>query len=142
MAAYATAHGERIRQELLAAGVTPAGLLKFSIRYLPKVVKPDEHIKAVAYGRYSMGDGPNVWKWEQGVLAATDQRVLFVDRKPGFLHADAVEYDEVSGTEALKAWPFASVTLMTKIGPFNLRYVKIPHADKFVSYVESRRGAP
>lgn len=139
MAAFAQAHGQRIKRELKEAGVTKPGLLKFSNRYLPDVIKEDEHIKAVAYGRYRIGEGSKVWKWEAGTLVATDQRVLFVDRKPGFLRADKVPYDGVSGVESLTAWPFSSVTVMTRIGTFSLIYVRMDQADRFVRYVESRR---
>ncbi|MBX6333781.1 PH domain-containing protein [Candidatus Saccharibacteria bacterium] len=139
MAAYTQAHGQRIKRELKEAGATGAGLLKFSNRYLPNVIKEDEHIEAVAYGRYPIGEGSKVWRWEAGTLVATDQRVLFVDRKPGFLRADKVPYEGVSGVESLKAWPFSSITLLTRIGTFTLRYVRMSQADRFVGYVESRR---
>jgi len=50
-----------------------------------------------------------------------------------------VPYDGVSGVESLKAWPFSSITLMTRIGTFNLRYVRMNQADRFVGYVERQR---
>lgn len=138
MAAYTDTHGKRIKQELQSAGVTALGLLKFSNRYLPKIIGNDEHIQAVAYGRYRVGEGTKQWGWEEGSLVATDARVLFVDRKPGFLRADDIPYSAVSGVHTLTAWPFSAVTLLSKVGTFSLRYVKMGNAAKFADYVESR----
>jgi hypothetical protein len=141
MAAYATTHGERIKQELQAAGVKGIGLLRFSIRYLPNLISKNEHIQAVAYGRYRVGEGSKAWNWEEGTLVATNVRVIFVDRKPGFLHTDSTTYDGVSAAQVLTAWPFSEVTLRSRVGTFSLRYVKIALAERFVGYVEQRRIA-
>lgn len=115
-------------------------MLKLANRYLPKIIGEDEHIHAVAYGRYSEeANNGTAWNWEEGTMVATDARVIFVDRKPGFLRADNIPYEMVAGVQTLKAWPFSSVTLMSRVGTFSLRYVKIGQADTFMNYVEERR---
>ena len=138
--ANTTTHEERIKRELQSVGVTALGLLKFSIRYLPKVIRENEHIKAIAYGRYRVGEGPKSWGWEEGTLVATDARVIFLERRPAFLHNDNIPYDAVTAAHALTAWPFSSVTLLTKVGTFYLRYVRMGLADKFVNYVEDHHA--
>lgn len=137
--AFTNSHGERIKRELQAAGINAIGLLKYSIRFLPKMIGENEHIQAVIYGRYPVGNGSKVWKWEEGTMIATDQRVIFLDRKPGYFRADNIAYSEVSAAQALTAWPFSAVTVMSKVGTFSLRYVKMALAGKFIDYVESRR---
>ncbi|HEY5806058.1 MAG TPA: PH domain-containing protein [Candidatus Saccharimonadales bacterium] len=135
--AQPTPHAERIKQELREAGVGWFGFMKFGIRYLHKLIHPDEHIHGIVFGRYRAM--PGVLSWEEGMLVATDRRVLFVDRKPGFLRVDDIAYDVVAGVEVSKAGMFSGVTLFTKLGDFPLRFVKSVCAEKFVRYVEMRR---
>lgn len=130
-------HAARIKRELREAGVGWFGFLKFGIRYLHKLIHQDEHVHGVVFGRYRETDkSPS---WEEGMLVATERRVMFVDRKPGYLRADDITYDVVSGVEASKAGPFSAVTLFTKIGNFTIRFAKSECAEKFVRYVETRR---
>lgn len=128
---------QRIRRELKAAGVTTFGRLKFASRFLPQVLHQDEHIKGVVYGRYTEGTG--LLRWAEGMLIATDCRVIFLDRKPGFEAMDELTYDVVSGVQKSYAWPFASVTLHTRIGNYSLRFANKRCIDTFMHYVEKRR---
>lgn len=131
------AHAERVKRELRKAGVGWFGLLKFGLRYLHRLIHEDEHIHGVVFGRYR--ETKHAPAWEEGTLVATNLRVLFVDRKPGYLRADDISYDVVSAVEASKAGPFSAVTLYTKMGEFTLRFTKSECAEKFVHYVEVRR---
>ena len=130
-------HQQRIKRELKAAGVGRLGFFKFAIRYLHHIIHPDEHVKGVAYGRYRETIGSP--SWEEGLLVATDSRVIFVDRKPGYLKSDEVSYDVISGVRCFNAWPFNSITLYTKIGNFSISFVRSACARRFVRYVEQRR---
>jgi hypothetical protein len=131
------AHAERIKRELREAGVGWFGFLKFGIRYLHKIIHADEHVHGVIFGRYR--ETKEAPAWEEGLLVATNLRVLFLDRKPGYLKADDISYDVVSAVEASKAGPFSAVTLYTKMGEFTIRFAKTSCAEKFVRYVEVRR---
>lgn len=128
-------HDKRIVSELRAAGVTGYGMKKFAIRYLPKVIHKDEHIKGVVYGRYKEKDGPSL---NEGALIATDLRVIFLDRKPGYTKNEEVTYDVVSGVKKTTAI-FTAVTLHTRLGDYSLRFVNAKCASIFVRYVEERR---
>jgi hypothetical protein len=88
-------HKQRIDKELKAVGVTWYGMLKFSVHHLPKIIHEDEHIKGVVYGRYRDRSGGS--NWNEGMLIATDLRVIFLDHKPGFTKIDEITYDVVSG---------------------------------------------
>lgn len=130
-------HIERVRRELLRVGVTKFGFWRFSVRSLHNLIHPEEHIKGAVYGRYREAEGQP--PWEEGVLVATDRRVLFVDRKPGFLRADEISYNAVSGVEESIAWPFSAVTLYTGVGDFSLRFARRECVEKFVAYVNFRQ---
>ncbi len=128
-------HEARIHSELRKAGVTDFGMKKFAIRDLPSLIGKDEHIEGVIYGRYKYEDGS---PFNEGVLVATDLRVLFLDHKPGYQKTDEITYDVVSGIKKTKAI-FTAVTLHTRLGDFSLRFTNSNCADIFVRYVESRR---
>lgn len=130
-------HAERIKQELRKAGVSRLGFLRFAIRYLPNLIHPSEHIGGVVYGRYKEAEGTPAW--EEGLLVATDRRVLFVDHKPGFLKSDEMSYEVVSGIRSSRAGLFSSITLYSKIGDFTILFARNACVQKFVRYVENRR---
>lgn len=140
--AYEGAHAQRVKRELQAAGVTGWGMIKFAMNYLPKIIGRNEHIEGIAYGRYTIGNEKASTNWEEGTLVATNHRVIFLDKKPGFIRQEDIPYDEVSGVTSLKAWRFSAITLLSKVGSFSLRYVSNRCADKFINYVEQRRLQP
>lgn len=121
---------QRIRQELKAAGTTWYGLQKAESRYLPKLLHESEHIVGVVYGQYPGGSG---------MLIATDLRIIFIDRKPGYTHVDEITYDMVSGIGKIMSGPFTAVALHTRLGDYQFKYVNAKAAATFVSYIEKRR---
>lgn len=129
-------HVKRIKKELKDAGATAYGLAKFSSKYLPNVIHPEEHVKAVVYGRYREDGG--LLNFAEGMLVATERRVIFLDHKPGYTKTDEVSYDIVSGVQESSAG-FTAVTLHTKICDYTLRFVNDKCANNFVKYVERRR---
>lgn len=131
-----TEHEIRVRDELIKAGFTKAGLRKFTAKYLPQVIGEDEHIGGAVHGRYSeTSKGP--LNWVEGMLVATDKKVMFIDHKPGYTDVDEITYFVVAGVKYVNAWPFAAVTLHTRMGDFTLKFASPICAKKFVRYVES-----
>lgn len=130
-------HKERVRQELTAAGSTRYGLKKFAVHYLPCIVHPYEHIVGVVYGRYGSGGFFN--SMNEGMLIATNRRVIFLDHKPGFTDVKEFTYDVISGIERVMTGFSSAVTLYTKIGDFNIHNANTKCVDKFTDYIESRR---
>lgn len=122
--------------ELRSVGVTPYGMKKFGIKYLTKVIHDDEHIKGVVYGRYKDKQGSITLN--EGLLVATDKRLVFVDHKPGYTDVDEMTYDVVSGIKITQA-VFTAVILHTKIQNYEIRFANAKCAQTFVSYVEKRR---
>ena len=128
-------HKERINKELLEAGVTRYGMKKFAVHYLPNVIHENEHIKGIVYGRYR--DKQGVTNWNEGILVATDLRIIFLDHKPGFTDMDELTYDVVSGINITTAL-FSSVTLHTRINDYQVRFTNTKCASIFTEYVEER----
>lgn len=130
---------KQVQAELRQAGMTGYGALKFASRYLPTVLRSDEHVQAAVYGRYRAGAG--VLGWTEGMLVATDRRLLFLDHKPGYTATDELTYDIVSGVQKTTAGPFSALTLHTRIGNYTIRFANTACIDAFVRYVEERRLA-
>lgn len=124
----------KIGQELRQAGVSRYGMLKFNAHYLHRIIHPDEHIKAVVYGHY----GTELIGTE-GMLVATDRRVVFLDHKPGYTNMEEFSYDVISGVRFAQAGVFTSVTLHTKLGSFTIKYANANCARRFVSCIGTRR---
>jgi len=131
------ARKKRVRQELIAAGMTPYGLSKFNTRYLTSIIKEGEHIHGVVYGRHV--EGPGFLSWVDRMIVATDHRIISFNHKPGYTDDDEITYDVVNGVDSSNAWPFTAVTLDTRIGKVTLRFVRNRCAAIFIEYVERRR---
>jgi uncharacterized pyridoxamine 5'-phosphate oxidase family protein len=123
-------HAERIKDELIKAGVTKYGLLKAESWYLPKVIHKDERIGGVVYGRV---------KKSSVMLVATDLRVIFLDCKPLFTVTDEISYEVVFGVKQNQTGIHSSVTLHTRVANYALNYVNTNCANKFVEYIENRK---
>lgn len=131
-----TAHAHRISQELRAAGATAYGVLKFSSSHLPNIIYDNEHIEAVVYGRYGAEKGLSMLGMIEGMLVATNYRVLFIDHKPGYTLVDDLTYYTVTGVQRVTASIFSSVTLFTRTGNYTLRFANNKCAENFVRHIE------
>jgi hypothetical protein len=129
-------HKQRVFKELKNVGVTWYGMLKFAPHYLPKIIHNDEHIMGAVYGRYTDKAGAN--NWNEGMLVATDLRVIFLNHKPGYTKIDEMTYDVVSGVSMTTAG-FSAVSLRTRLGDYKFRFANKRCSEIFVEYVERRR---
>lgn len=129
-------HKDRIKEELHRAGVTTLGRYRFSGMYLPEVIHEDEHIEAAIFGRHKELQG--FFGAVEGMLVATDKRVIFIDHRPGYTTMDEFTYDVISGVNITKAIYNASVTLYTKVNNYRLSYVGKQSAKKFANFIEER----
>lgn len=124
------AHHKRIRDELKAAGVGSIGRRTPESHELAKLIHPDEHIGGAVYGTY-----PGGLAW----LVATDQRVIFLDRKPLFATHDEMTYDYVTGITSTRAGFFETVILHSRSHDYSISFVNPKTARVFIQYVDSRR---
>lgn len=121
-------HIDRIRRELKAAGAMWYDLLLFESKSLPNEIHENEHIKGVVYGHYQGGTG---------ALVATDQRVIFIDKKLLFIRVDDIPFNKVSGVSYNYIGHYGTVILHTKIGDYNLRTFNLGAANKFYDYIDT-----
>lgn len=121
---------KRVKRELLDAGATLYGLLKSETRVLPKLLHPAEHVEAVIYGQHNSNSA---------MLVATDERIIYVDKKPIALMLDEVSYEVVSGIELDIHLFFASLILHTPVKNYNFRFVNMQCAEKFARHIEMHR---
>ena len=120
---------ERIRAELRRRGAVSYNMWLPETRYLTFLLHRDEHIMGSVYGRYKGG---------RGALVATDQRVLFLDKKPLYLHLDELTFAIIGGVTYSRTAVFGFVTLHTRLGDFGVRTLNHKNAANFVDYIETK----
>jgi hypothetical protein len=121
-------HRNRIKQELIEAGATRYSLIKMEARYLPEIINTDEHIRAAIFGLRDKFSG---------LLVATDHRIIYSERKPFYKVFDEISYPMISGIGYNERGPRAAVVLHTRIGDYELRFVNVKAAEKFVRFIDS-----
>lgn len=120
----------RIKRELLDAGSTFYGLLKSETRVLPKLLHPHEHIEAVVYGQH---------RSHSVMLVATNERIIYVDKKPMALFLDEVSYEVVSGIQFEVHILFATLTLHTPVKNYDIKFANLHCAENFARHIEAQR---
>jgi len=120
---------ERIKAELRAHGAVAYNLWLPETHYLPRIIHNDEHIMGTVYGRYKGG---------RGALIATDQRVLFLDKKPGWMRCDELTFAVIGGVTRTRIGPIGTVVLHTRLGDYPVRTFNQKNAENFVDYIETR----
>lgn len=119
----------RVKAELRVHGAVAYDLWLPETHYLPHIIHEDEHIMGTVFGRYPGG---------RGVLVATDQRVLFLDKKPGWMRCDEITFAVIGGVTRTRVGPVGTVTLHTRLGDYALRTFNQKNAENFVDYIESK----
>jgi hypothetical protein len=101
--------------------------------YLSQLMKPHEKLLGILYGRYKHDNGQPVGR---GLLAATNERLLFVDRKPFYTHFDELIYAVVSGVTYTHIGLSTTVTVSTRMGDISFRTFNRTATRCFVAAVE------
>jgi len=120
---------DRVKAELRAQGAVAFDLLLPEARYLPHLLQQNEQIRGSVFGKYEHG---------RGVLVATDQRVLFLDKKPFYMHVDELNYLLIGGVTYTQTIWVGHVTLHTSLGDYHLRTFNLKNAINFVEYIDRR----
>jgi hypothetical protein len=120
---------ERVKGELKLRGATPYDLWLPETHYLPHLLHKNEHIMGSVYGKYKDG---------KGALIATDQRVLFLDKKPMFMHVDELTFMIIGGVTFTKSLFTGYVTLHSRLGDYKLRTFNFKNAINFIDYIEAK----
>jgi hypothetical protein len=94
----------RVSQQLADIGSDFKFCGRAEIRELPKILFDDEDLTHVVFGRYASGFA---------LLCATNQRVLFFDKKPMYLTLEDIRYDIISDITFNSRMLDSSITLGT-----------------------------
>ena len=122
-------HVSRVYEELKRAGAVAYDMWLPETRYLPHIIAHTEHIRGAVYGKY----GKN-----RGVLVATDERIIFLNKKVLLLQLNDISYNVVSGVTRTRLGPIGTVTLRTSMGDYSLRTFNQKNAKNFVDYVSAQ----
>ncbi|HET6924518.1 MAG TPA: PH domain-containing protein [Candidatus Saccharimonadales bacterium] len=128
---------EEVRTQLQQAGADWYDLKLPETDALPTVMRPAERVLGVVYGRYHhlAFEGEQV---SRGMLVATDQRLLLLNKKPLFIRCDEIMYEVVSSVSYAQAGFGGTVTLHSKIGDIMVRTFNQHCAVGFISALEGR----
>lgn len=121
-------HKLRIRSELRRAYVSRLALKSSESRYLPYIIRDDEHIQAAVFGYQEAGFV---------MLVATDKRVIFLDKKPLFINQDEVTFDVVSGVKLNETIIGTTLKLHTRVKDYKLFTFNEDSAEFFMNYIET-----
>ena len=130
---------QNLKKVLLQLGVSQYDLRLPETRSLALLLRDDERLLSVVYGQYSQVDSHLIG---QGMLAATDQRVLFIDKKLLFSRYEELPYGKIDGVTYSHAGAMRSVTLCSKMGRISLHTLNQFRAQTFVHTVEERISVP
>lgn len=122
-------HINRVRTELRGQGALFM-ICCYQTYYLA-VIHHDEHIMGSVFGRYKYGETIG-----RGALIATDQRVIFLDKKPLFVHYDEITFMIIGSVTYTHTAFVGFVTLHTRLGDFQLRTFNQRNAYNFCRYIE------
>lgn len=123
-----------IRADLRAAGAVTYDFWLPETHYLPYIIHPDERIKASVFGRYKDRNGTV----GRGALIATDRRLIFIDKKPFYVHYDELTFNIVGWVTYTRVSLMGYVTLHSRLGNFQLRTFNHKNALNFADYIEEQ----
>ncbi len=118
---------QRVREELLRAGVTLYGLSKSESQALHDHIGDDEHILGVIYGQFEA---------TSAMMVATDLRMLFIDIRAMHNIIEETSYDSFGDLNVDEGIAFSRVTLRTKPREYVFRMVNRKCARNFINVIE------
>lgn len=118
-----------VTSKLKELGVSKWGLLKSETHYLPKLMHPNENLGGVIYGHSNEGSV---------MMAATDRRIIYIDKKPLFVRSEDISYEVISGITLEWVGFHGAMILHTRFGDIKIRTMNRRAAEKFRDYVDSR----
>ena len=127
-------HARKIDHDIRRLGAVTYDLWLPETAVLPYIIHPNEEVLGVVYGRYQQVEGDVVGR---GVLIATPDRVLLIDKKPLFTKVAEITYRVISAVTYSKIWFIGNVTIHTRMGKINVRTLNQQCAYNFVEAIEA-----
>ena len=109
--------GRDLMAELKALGANYYDLILPETKVIPRAIKPGEQILGLVYGRYKQQSNNSI---SRGVLVATDERVILLNKKFMFKQNDEITYDVISGISYSRVTFMGTVTIHTRIGDIHI----------------------
>lgn len=128
-------HHKQIDVTIRRLGAVRYNFLLPETHYLATLIRLNETITGIVYGRYTHDEGAAVGR---GALIATDQRVLLLDKKPLFMHCDEISYKVISAITYSKSLVAGTIAVHTRMGDISLRTFNRNCAKHFVKAIEDR----
>ena len=120
---------QSLKNELRAIGVTSYELSKPEIAQLVDLLHHNETVQAIIFGFYDAG---------YGILAATNKRVIFIDKMIIGVKVETFVYGLLSGIEYDMGTITGKIRLLCRGETYNFKWVKKSHAKNFFNYVEDQ----
>ena len=125
----ATNH-EQIANCVIMGNSLSSALNRGKLNLLPTALRPGEIAKCATTGKYN---------GREGMLVATDQRLLFVHKQfRGSAQSDTIMYDNISAVEAQKGMMYGRITLHFNNMPNKITDVDNDAVAQFARFVETR----
>lgn len=99
------------------------------IKELRKLLNPDEIVKHCAYGYYTGGSG---------LLVATNERILLVDKQPLYLNVEEISYESVRSVECRQKNLQALISICTSMKRLQFRSFSDARLKLMEKYVSER----
>lgn len=128
-------HAKKIDEDIRRLGAAVYDLWLPETQIMPYIVHPNEEILGLVYGRYQQVEGDVIGR---GVLIATPDRVLLIDKKPLFTKVAEIAYRVISAVTYSKVLFIGNVTIHTRMGKINVRTLNQKCAYNFVEAIEDR----
>lgn len=92
-------------------------------------LRTGEHIRAIIHGYSDLGFT---------VIAATDERLLFIDKKLLFTEIDETPYDSLTGVSYKKKLFYTDIVLHLRTGDYKIITLNAKRAQHFIRYIEGK----
>lgn len=123
--------------ELRGLGAMRYDLLLPESNILSTIIKPDEHLQGIVFGRYSHEHSGGRTVVGRGALAVTDQRIIMIDKKPMYVSCEELAFNIISGVTYSRVFFVSNVVLHTRMGDIHIRTLNQRCAYTFVNAVEN-----
>ena len=118
-----------VRFQMRMLGYSGLMLKRGEVRELPSLMREGEIIQQAIYGQYSSGFG---------MLVATNQRLLFVDRRFFHRHFTDIPYDGISAVDMDCGLFTACISIHASNGVTELKGLSVARAREFFNYIDER----
>ena len=107
-------------------------LARKEIKVLPDILWEDENVERLVQGTYENGNG---------VLVATNKRLMFVDKGITKLRVEDFPYDKISSIQYKTGMMMGTITIFASGNKAEIKNVQKDRCKDFADYVRARSSA-